>query len=111
MKDRLAFVVGIKRILLCSLLAGLGASILPGTAIADDWETKRLTMVETIENYRPHAGNILDAYGGFSPSVLEAMRTVERHKFVPDRMVPMAMTTRRCQSATGRRSRNRSSWR
>ncbi len=89
-KDHLAIGVWITRILLCTLLACLGASVLPGAASAADREAERIEMVETIENYQPHAGNILAAYGGFSPRVLETMRIVERHMFVPDRMVPMA---------------------
>ena len=90
MKDHLAFVVWAARVLFGPALAGLSAFALPGAAVGAEWEAERREMVQTIENYRPHAGNILAAYGGFSPRVLEVMRTVERHRFVPDRMVPMA---------------------
>lgn len=89
-KEHAEIVARIARTLGCGLLACLGASFPSGVVNAADYEAERLEMVETIESYKAHAGNILAAYGGFSERVLEAMRNVERHRFVPDRMVPMA---------------------
>jgi protein-L-isoaspartate(D-aspartate) O-methyltransferase len=74
------------RAVLCAVVAGLSILAIPSDTGAADWAEERLEMVRTIESYRPHAGNILAAEGGFAPEVLEAMRTVERHRFVPKRL-------------------------
>ena len=53
----------------------------------------------------------IEARGVRDERVLEAMRRVPRHRFVPERLGPRPTTTIRCRSATARRSPSRTSWR
>jgi protein-L-isoaspartate(D-aspartate) O-methyltransferase len=64
-------------------------------ALADesDYVAERAAMVQTIEGYAHLAREIVGA-DGISPAVLDAMRRVERHLFVPDRRRAVAYLDR-----------------
>lgn len=65
----------------------------PAVAAQDYYEKGRRLMVETIERNQDYASDILDAEG-FSPRVLDVMRRVQRHLFVPEDVRPLAYQDR-----------------
>jgi protein-L-isoaspartate O-methyltransferase len=67
-------------------------------------------MIATIEEHARAAEGALGR-AAMDPRVLEAMRRVPRHAFVPAGRSPTPTTTGRCRSATARPSRSPSSWR
>ena len=52
-------------------------------SLADAWDAGRAAMVETIESYRDEAKRVLGREE-FDPRVLDVMRTVPRHAFIPE---------------------------
>jgi len=67
----------------CALLIGLWACPFPTIAGDANHAVQRLEMVRTIERHARYTSDIVGERG-LSPSVLEAMRTVPRHLFVPE---------------------------
>ena len=66
-----------------ALLVGLSVCSLPTAADAADHAAQRLEMVRTIEQHARYTSDIIGE-DGLSPRVLEVMRTVQRHLFVPE---------------------------
>jgi protein-L-isoaspartate(D-aspartate) O-methyltransferase len=79
--------------LFCSLLFGFSVCPLPTAAADADPATQRLEMVWTIEQYSRITSDIVGD-DGLSPRVLDAMRTVKRHLFIPKRHQSMAYSDR-----------------
>ncbi len=78
----------ISALLLSACAQGAEPAAKPEEPAADDWaQTAREQMVQTVANYSPNI-RVTDA------KVLDAMRRVPRHKFVPDAMVPFAYADR-----------------
>lgn len=75
---------------ICFLAALL---ILPQPADAEDDARLREAMVDTIQLYAREIGDIIGA-GGLLPRVIEAMGTVRRHLFVPERRRDLAYDDR-----------------
>ena len=73
----------------------VGWSVFPLSAIADaaDHAPQRLEMVRTIEQHARYTSDIVGE-DGLSPRVLEVMRTVQRHLFVPERRRSLAYDDR-----------------
>ena len=58
-------------------------------AVAEDWQQRRMVMIEEIQaDMRAFTGAYL------SDPVVQALSEVERHQFVPDRLVPNAYENR-----------------
>ena len=58
-------------------------------AVAEDWHQRRMAMIEEIQtDMRAYTGASL------SDPVVQALSEVERHQFVPDRLVPNAYENR-----------------
>jgi protein-L-isoaspartate(D-aspartate) O-methyltransferase len=76
-----------------ALLVGLSAFPLPAIADAADHAPERQAMVRTIEQYARYTRDIVGE-DGFSPRLLEVMRTVPRHLFVPERRRSLAYDDR-----------------
>ena len=74
-------------------LVGSSVLPLPATADAADHAPQRLEMVRTIEQYTRYTSDIVGE-DGISPGVLEVMRTVKRHLFVPKRRQSLAYDDR-----------------
>ena len=66
-----------------AILAVLSVFPLSATAEDADHAPQRLEMVRTIERYVRYTSDIVGEEG-LSPRVLDSMRTVKRHLFVPD---------------------------
>ncbi len=64
----------------------VGMLVIPLPAVPDDADhaLRREEMVRTIERYARYTSDVIGE-DGLSPRVLDAMRTIERHLFVPDR--------------------------
>ena len=67
-----------------SLLLGFSACSLPTAAEGADDTPQREEMVRTIEQYSRFVSDIIGE-DGLSPRVLDTMRTVKRHLFIPER--------------------------
>ena len=76
-----------------ALLVGLSAFLLPAIAGAADHAPQREEMVRTIEQHARYTSDIVGE-DGLSPRVLEVMRTVRRHLFVPERRRSLAYADR-----------------
>jgi len=76
-----------------ALLVGLSVFPLPAIADAADHAPQRLEMVRTIEQYARYTRDIVGE-SGLSPRVLEVMRTVQRHLFIPERRRSLAYDDR-----------------
>ncbi len=76
-----------------ALLVGLSVFPLPAIADAADHAAQRLEMVQTIERHARYTSDIVGE-DGLSPMVLEVMRTVQRHLFVPERRRSLAYDDR-----------------
>ncbi|MCH8168557.1 MAG: protein-L-isoaspartate(D-aspartate) O-methyltransferase [Proteobacteria bacterium] len=76
-----------------ALLVGLSVLPLPAIADAADHAPQREEMVRTIEQYARYTSDIVGE-DGLSPRVLDVMRTVKRHLFVPDRHQSLAYDDR-----------------
>ncbi len=76
-----------------ALLVGLSAFPLPAIAGAADHAPQREEMVRTIEQHARYTSEIVGE-DGLSPRVLEVMRTVRRHLFVPERRRSLAYADR-----------------
>jgi protein-L-isoaspartate(D-aspartate) O-methyltransferase len=83
-----------------ALLAGWSIFPLPATAGADDLAPWREEMVRTIEQYARYTSDIVGE-DGFSPRLLEVMRTVKRHLFIPGRRQSLAYDDRPVQIGYG----------
>jgi protein-L-isoaspartate(D-aspartate) O-methyltransferase len=79
--------------LFCSLLFGFSVCPLPTAAADADPAMQRGEMVRTIEQYARYTSDIVGE-DGLSPRVLDAMRNVERHLFIPKRRQSMAYDDR-----------------
>ena len=88
--------IGTTRLTISAALVAVTV-VLPGWSAAlggeADYAAERAAMVETIERYAQFTGEIVGA-GGLSPPVLDAMRRVERHLFVPDQRRAVAYLDR-----------------
>lgn len=76
----------------------IGLSVFPFPAIADaaedlDQAPLREEMVRTIEQHARYTSDIVGE-GGISPQVLDVMRIVKRHLFIPERWIPLAYDDR-----------------
>lgn len=71
----------------------LALSPLIATSGSADEKAERQKMVRTIEKHAASVPEILGP-GGLSPQVLEVMREVERHRFVPDKRRSVAYSDR-----------------
>ena len=91
------------------LIAVLAAPALvaPGRA-QDSRAEERAAMIEIIEEHARYAPDAVEG-GKIDPAVLQAMRTVPRHEFVPEEVRAEPTRTGRCRSATARRFRSPSS--
>ncbi len=76
-----------------ALLIGLSVFLLPAIADTADHAPQRLEMVRTIEQYARYTSDIIGE-DGLSPRVLDVMRTVKRHLFIPKRRRSMAYDDR-----------------
>ena len=72
-----------------ALLVGLSVCSLPTAADADH-AAQHLDMVRTIEQHARYTSDIVGE-DGISPRVLDVMRTVRRHLFVPKRQRSLGM--------------------
>jgi protein-L-isoaspartate(D-aspartate) O-methyltransferase len=81
------------KLLFCSLLFGFSVCPLPTAAAGADDAQQRLEMVRTIEQYSRFTSDFVGD-DGLSPKVLDAMRTVKRHLFIPKRHQSMAYDDR-----------------
>ncbi|MEE8455395.1 MAG: protein-L-isoaspartate(D-aspartate) O-methyltransferase [Limibaculum sp.] len=76
-----------------ALLVGWSVFLLPVIADTADQAPQRLEMVRTIEQYARYTSDIVGE-DGLSPRVLEVMRSVQRHLFVPERRRSLAYDDR-----------------
>ena len=76
-----------------ALLVGWSVFPLPTAADADDHAPQRQEMVRTIERHARYTSDIVGE-DGLSPRVLEVMRTVQRHLFIPERRRSLAYDDR-----------------
>jgi protein-L-isoaspartate(D-aspartate) O-methyltransferase len=76
-----------------ALLFGLPVFPLPAIAGTADHAPQRLEMVWTIEQHARYTSDIIGE-DGLSPRVLEVMRSVQRHLFVPERRRSLAYDDR-----------------
>lgn len=77
-----------------SASALLALLVLAFPAVArDDWAERRAAMVDTIQQHARSAPGALEE-GGIDPEVLQAMRQVPRHEFVPEEQRPYAYQDR-----------------
>jgi protein-L-isoaspartate(D-aspartate) O-methyltransferase len=65
------------------LVAVLAAPVLVAPGRAQDSRAERAAMIETVEEYTRDAPGTVEG-GKLDPAVLQAMRTVPRHEFVPE---------------------------
>jgi protein-L-isoaspartate(D-aspartate) O-methyltransferase len=79
--------------LFCSLLFGFSVCSLPTAAADADPAVQRQEMVRTIEQYARYTSDIVGE-DGLSPRVLDVMRTVKRHMFIPKRWRSLAYDDR-----------------
>ncbi|MFQ5565825.1 MAG: protein-L-isoaspartate(D-aspartate) O-methyltransferase [Paracoccaceae bacterium] len=76
-----------------ALLAGFSLCSLATAAAGADLAAQRLEMVRTIEQHARYTSDIVGEEG-ISPRVLEVMRTVPRHLFIPERRRSLAYDDR-----------------
>jgi protein-L-isoaspartate(D-aspartate) O-methyltransferase len=76
-----------------ALLVGWSVFPLPAIADAADQAPQRLEMVRTIERHARYTSDIVGE-DGLSPRVLDVMRAVQRHLFVPERRRSLAYDDR-----------------
>lgn len=76
-----------------ALLVGVSVCSLPLAAEDAGYARQRQEMVRTIEQYARHTSGIIGE-DGLSPQVLDTMRTVQRHLFIPKRRRSLAYDDR-----------------
>ena len=74
---------------LVALLVVIGAFHTPALAQGDPWAERRAEMVGVIQGYGPSLPEVA-GLEGISPAVLDVMRKVLRHRFVPERLIKRA---------------------